>query len=119
MVRSGGCGGCGGCSGCGSGGGSFGDGGGRAVARLVVRLRTFIPLRDSGNGCAALQLSHQRQQQQRKQQDTAAATTEGPEATARATNHDGPARGDPLAVDWRRDAMRRERENPPLDVMSA
>ena len=32
---------------------------------------------------------------EREEQDPAAATAEGPEATARATNHDGPALGDP------------------------
>lgn len=34
--------------------------------------------------------------EERNEQDpAAAATAEGPEATARATNHDGPALGDP------------------------
>ena len=62
-----------------------------------IRLR-----RNSGSGSAGLQQQQQRQRQQQQQRDTgpattatAAATTEGPEATARATNHDGPAGGDP------------------------
>lgn len=94
-------------------------GSGRPEARLVRRAlgggcsSTWFQVRDSGgSGLARLQ-QQQRQRQQHQQRDdsrpvipaTATATTEGPEATARATNHDGPARGDPDSLlGTRRDA---------------
>ena len=55
----------------------------------------------SGGHLTGLQLHRQEEEEtgdevrELLQDPAAAATTEGSEATARATNHDGPARGDP------------------------